>query len=157
MMSGMYQRFQRNHLVELSSYPHQTVLQLDQTKTFHDTNSLTARSNFSIAMDQFPFVKPFKMQKYEMFAWVLSSYSTFKYRAHLDKCLVQPVVIRSSIRPQFILLPIAPGITQALVTQIHSFCLVYKTISIIVCLHCLSFKLYEGKSESKVPYFIATK
>jgi len=45
-------------------------------------------------------------------------------RDHLDKSLVQSVVIRSSIRPQFILLPIAPGITQALVTQVHSFYLV---------------------------------
>jgi hypothetical protein len=68
MMSGMYQRFQRNHLVELTSYPHQTVLQLDQTKTFHDTNSFTAQSNCSIATDQFPFVQPFQMQKYGMFA-----------------------------------------------------------------------------------------
>jgi len=75
MLSGMYQRFQRNHLVELLSYLHQTALQLDQTKTFYDTNSLTAQSNCSIATDQFPFVKPFKMQKYEMFAWVLSSLS----------------------------------------------------------------------------------
>jgi hypothetical protein len=86
------------------------------------------------------------MQKYGMFAWVLSSlswkeHSIFRYRAHLDKCLVQPVVIRSSIRSQFILLPIAPGITQALVTQVHSFYLVQQTISIIVCLHCFSFKL----------------
>jgi len=45
-------------------------------------------------------------------------------RDHLDKILVQSVVIRSSIRPQFILLPIAPGITQALVAQVHSFYLV---------------------------------
>jgi len=75
MMSGMYQRFQRNHLVELLSYPHQTALQLDQTKTFHHTNSLTAQSNCSIETDQVPFVKPFKMHTYEMFAWVLSSLS----------------------------------------------------------------------------------
>jgi hypothetical protein len=118
MMSGMYQRFQRNHLVELSNYPHQTALQLDQTTTFRHTNSLTAQSNYnissyqqsyssvklqhfviptalqlsqtttfrhtnsltaqsnySIETDQFPFVKPFKMHKYEMFACVLSSLS----------------------------------------------------------------------------------
>jgi hypothetical protein len=114
--------------IKLKQFIIPIVLQFSQTKTIHHTNSLTAQSTCSIATDQFPFVKSFQMQKYEMFAWVLSSlswkeYSTFIYRAHVHKCLVQPVVV-SSIRPQFILLPTAPGITQALVTQVHPFYLV---------------------------------
>jgi hypothetical protein len=54
-------------------------------------------------------------------------YSTFMYRAQLDKCLIQPVVTRSSTKPQFILPPTAPGVTQALFTQVHIFQLVWQT------------------------------
>lgn len=45
MLWGMRQIFHRNHLVELSSYPHQTVLQLDQTERIWKTKVVHLHQN----------------------------------------------------------------------------------------------------------------